>query len=203
MRGEPLKLLSDKYFTKHKVLSEDLENPYKRGFKEGGMVWCRIDTESKLTKRKESGVRMYHVWAVSDTLKQVTLLTLDQATKFLSNPMKDSKGELKPDAQTLNAILNKIKKESARLIGIREFQAVTIQKARQAKSKTGFATYTFTSSSLKLREGSKLFKLVEGDMFRIKHIEANHNQLKLKGVAGTYVITDLQLCMLICRSSYK
>jgi hypothetical protein len=202
MRGDALTLLSDKYFTKHRVLSDDLENP-KVGFEEGRLVWCRIDTESKLTKRKESGVRMYHVWAVSDTLKQVTLLTLDQASKFLSNPMTDSKGVLKPNAQTLNALLNKIKSESTRLIGIREFQVVTSQKARQAKSKSGFVTYTFTSGGLKLRAGSKVFKLLSGDMFRIKHIESNHNQIKLKGIAETYFITDLQLCVLICRSSYK
>jgi uncharacterized protein (DUF2147 family) len=202
MRGAPLDILSDKYFTKHRVLSEDLENPYKVGFEENRLVWCRIDVESKMTKRNESGARMYHVWAISDTLKQVTLVTLDQAAKFLSNPLKTGKDEIRPDAATLNKLLSKIDKESSRLIQIREHQAVTIQNLKQAKSKSGFAIYKFTSSgSLKLKDGKKVFKLAEGDLFKVHHRAANDNVLKIKGSADKYIISDLQLSMLICRSS--
>ena len=201
MRGAPLDILSDNYFTKHRVLSEDLENPFKVGFEENRLVWCRIDVESKMTKRNESGARMYHVWVVSDTLKQVTLITLDQAAKFLSNPLKTGKTELRPDATTLNKLLSKIDKESSRLIQIREYQAVTIQNIKQAKTKSGFAIYKFTSGSLKLKEGKKTFKLIEGDLFKVHHRAANDNVLMIKGSADKYIISDLQLSMLICRSS--
>ena len=202
MKGNPLELLSPKYFTKHRILNDELEHPKLDGFEEGEFIWCKIDRESQLSKRNVSGMRLYNVWAITDDLKRITMLTIDNASRNLSNPIKKGKDEIKPTAPELNTLLTKVRKESQRLIDLRKHQAVIVQNHNQAKSKSGFAIYTFNHMPLKLTsKGKLLLKLVEGDKFKVKHIEADKNELIIqKHPEDVFIIDDLRLCMLICRS---
>jgi hypothetical protein len=204
MKGEPLKLLSTKYFTKHRILNEQIEHPKVEGFEDDELVWCKIDSESKLSKRNASGMRMYHVWCVTEDGKKIIMLTLDMAYANLSNPIKLKNDPVKPNAELLNKLLNKVKKESNRLIDIRKHQAATIQNGKQSKSKSGYAVYTYNHSiPMKLTSAkATLLKLESGDKFKVKRTDTDKNELIVqKDSANSFVIDDLRLCMLICRSS--
>lgn len=202
MKGNSLELLSPKYFTKHRILNDELEHPKLKGFEEGEFIWCKIDKESQLSKRNVSGMRLYNVWAITDDLKRITMMTIDQAARNLSNPIKKGKAEIRPTAPELNKLLTKVRNESQRLIDLRKHQAVIVQNHNQAKSKSGYAIYTYNHMPLRLiNNGKTLFKLVAGDKFKIKHIEADKNELIIKKESDeTFIIDDLRLCMLICRS---
>lgn len=203
MKGAPLELLSNKHFTKHRILNAELEHPSIEGFEKGEFVWCKIDKESELSKRSASGMRMHHVWAVTENFKKVTMLNLDVAFMNLSNPIKTGKDYEKPTGEQINSLLTKVRKEAQRLIDLRKHQAAVIQNSNQAKSKSGYAVYTFNHLPLKImNNGETLFKLDAGDKFKVKRVSADKNEMIVrKQPKEVFIIDDLRLCMLICRSS--
>lgn len=195
----PLKSISNKKFTQHRILSTDFGNPFRKGFPQHSLVWCKIDRESKLTKRTKGGLRIYNIWVVSSDFSNIAMISPNQASESLSEPLRDGK-VIKALGEDINSLYLKIRNESDRLMSVRISQAVAGQMYLQNMSKKGYAYYTLDTTSLSFtNEGKKLFTLFEGDRFRIKRIAKDNNELSID-TKNYFIVDDLRLNLLVCRS---
>lgn len=192
-------------FTKHTIQTDELEDYHEKtqAWNRGKTVWCKLDNESPLVKRSLSGVRMQYVWMLSENLKRLCLVPLENArvsqallTKVQGKAVKDVL-----QGEELNLAYTKIRKEATRLLEMKKRQAVISYGSQ--KKKSGWAYYTYRHNTVNVKmNGKSVMKLERDDKFKIKRVGTDKNILVFfKDPDTSYYVDDLKLCLLITRSA--
>lgn len=196
-------------FSKHRIMSDLLSDASEQTsvWDHGKFVWCKLDTESGLTKKSVHGVRMHYVWMVSEKGTKVTLISLENASALSVRLTEKVNGKVVPARASgtfLNTLLSKVRASASKILNERTRQAVIVQMSSQARSKSGFVGYVYNHAPIKITNNGTLFTLQNGDKFKIKRVGVDKNKVVFTtSPEHYYYVDDLRLCMLICRSGWR
>lgn len=198
-------------FTRHKIMSDLLSDSKNTdSWDNGKFVWCKLDKESDMVRRSNSGLKVFYVWLVSENLKHVTLAPLDNmnVSSFILErdevTGKPTKSILK--GEDLNTAMSAVRGRADKIIEEKKRQVILDHNQNVAKStsKSGWVNYTYTYNvpiPIKFN-GTKILTLEKGDMYKIRRVEQNKNKVIFKKhTEGVFLVDDLKLVLLINRTA--